>query len=181
MDVLPTDLPGVVVLEPHPFTDERGLFARTWDPEVMAAHGLDTRIAQCSTSWSATRGTLRGLHLQVAPHEEAKLVRCTAGAVWDVAVDLRPGSPTWGRWTAVELSADSRRAVYLPKGFAHGFVTLTDGAEVFYQISEPYRPESARGIRWDDPAIGVRWPLEPSVVSDKDRSWPALDAAGVPG
>jgi dTDP-4-dehydrorhamnose 3,5-epimerase len=178
MRVVGTELPGVVVVEPEPVEDERGLFARTWDPAVLQEHGIDPHVAQCSVSWNVRAGTLRGMHFQLPPHEEGKLVRCTAGAVYDVAVDLRADSPSYRRWVGVELSTENRWALYVPPGCAHGFVTLTDDAEVFYQISAPYHPESARGVRWDDPALGIRWPRQPVVMSERDRSWPDLDLAG---
>ena len=176
MKVLPTGVAGVHIIEPEPFRDDRGLFARTWDPAVLSAHGLDAHVAQSSTSWSERVGTLRGLHYQAAPHQEAKLVRCTQGAVFDVAVDLRPASPTYLQWVGLELTADNRRAVYIPRGCAHGFITMTEGAEVYYQISTKYAPEAARGCPWNDPAFGIRWPRQPVVVSDRDRSWPAFVA-----
>ena len=176
MKVRPTEVEGVHVIEPEPFLDERGLFARTWDPAVMSAHGLDPHVAQSSTSWSRLAGTLRGLHYQAAPYEEAKLVRCTQGAVFDVAVDLRPESPTRMVWVGMELTADNRRALYIPRGCAHGFITLTDGAEVFYQISADYQPEAARGYAWDEPVFDIRWPREPVAMSERDRSWPAYVA-----
>jgi dTDP-4-dehydrorhamnose 3,5-epimerase len=181
INVRSTELPGVLLLVPVPFRDERGLFARTWDPLELAPRGIDPTVAQSSVSWNARAGTLRGLHLQEHPHEEAKLVRCTAGAVFDVAVDLRPSSPTFTRWVGAELTAENRHALYVPPGCAHGFITLTDGAEVYYQISAPYHPESARGFRWDDAAFGIRWPREPVVVSDTDRSWPDFAPARLPG
>lgn len=168
-----TALPGAWVVEPEPVHDERGFFARTFDRDAFATRGLCTAFAQCSVSYNHRAGTLRGLHFQAAPHEEAKLVRCTAGAVFDVIVDLRPGSATRGRWAAVELSAENRRALYIPEGFAHGFQSLADGSELFYQISVPYRPESARGVRWDDPAFAIAWPeAERRIVSARDRSYP---------
>lgn len=167
-----TPLAGAFVIEVEPFTDERGLFARTFCREEVAAHGLDPAVAQCSVSWNASAGTLRGLHWQAAPHEEAKLVRCTRGSLWDVIVDLRPGSPTRRRWVAATLSADNRRALYVPRGFAHAFLTLEDATEVFYQMSTPWAPGSARGARWDDPAFDIRWPAEPLVISPKDLTWP---------
>jgi dTDP-4-dehydrorhamnose 3,5-epimerase len=173
---LPTPLPGVTVLEPDPVSDDRGLFARTWDPAEAARHGIDPTVAQCSTSYNRRRGTLRGMHYQAAPYGEAKLVRCTAGAIFDVALDLRPGSPTYRRWHGVELSAANRRGYYLPEGIAHGFVSLTDDAEVYYQISAPFHPESARGVRWDDPAFAIEWPIAPVVVSERDQQCPLVTA-----
>ena len=167
-----TPLAGAWVLEPERFADERGFFARTYCRNDFAARGLDPGIAQCSVSWNHRRGTLRGLHLQTAPHEEVKLVRVTRGAVWDVIVDLRPESPTYARHFSIVLSAESRNELYIPKGMAHGFQTLEDGTEVFYQISEFYAPESARGYRWDDPSFAIPWPEPVMVISQKDLALP---------
>ena len=179
MKFLPTALPPLTIIEPEPIADERGLFARTWCREEFRAHGLDSDLAQCSVSANRRRGTLRGLHYQVAPRAEAKLVRCTAGAIIDVALDLRPESPTRGRWLAVELSARDRRMLYIPKGFAHGFQTLEDDTEVFYQISESYDPACARGVRWDDPAFAIRWPEAPGrILSERDASYPDFPGFG---
>ena len=155
--------------------DERGSFARSFCQQEFRAHGLDPVVAQCNISFNKRRGVLRGLHYQVKPHEEAKLVRCTRGAIWDVIVDVREGTPTRYRWFATELTADNRRALYIPRGFAHGFQTLADNSEVFYQMSEFYHPESARGVRWDDPKIGIAWPLADPVVSPRDQSYPLLE------
>lgn len=171
-------IPGAFVIEPEPIEDERGSFARTFDREAFAARDLDPEVVQCSVSFNRRRGTLRGLHYQAAPHEEAKLVRCTAGTIWDVIADLRPGSPAFRRWEAVTLSAANRLALYVPRGCAHGFLTLEDGAEVSYQMSVPHHPESARGVRWDDPVLAIAWPEEPRVISEKDRSLPALGPVG---
>jgi dTDP-4-dehydrorhamnose 3,5-epimerase len=173
-----TPLDGAWVLEPERFEDERGFFARTWCRRDFEARGLDPAIAQCSVSWNHRRGTLRGLHLQIAPHEEVKLVRVTRGTVWDVIVDLRPESLSFKRHFAVELSGENRRELYIPKGMAHGFQTLADGTEVFYQISEFYAPESARGYRWDDPAFAIPWPEPVTVISEKDRNLPLFEGAG---
>jgi len=167
-----TPLAGAWVLEPERFEDERGFFARTYCRRDFEARRLDPEIAQCSVSWNHCRGTLRGLHLQIAPHEEVKLVRVTHGAVWDVIVDLRPGSPTLRHHFAVVLSADNRHELYIPKGMAHGFQTLEDAAEVFYQISELYAPESARGYRWDDPAFAIPWPEPVTIISERDLNLP---------
>jgi dTDP-4-dehydrorhamnose 3,5-epimerase len=172
-----TPLAGAWVLEPERFADERGYFARTYCRHDFEERGLDPAVAQCSVSFNHRRGTLRGLHFQVAPHEEVKLVRVTRGAVWDVVVDLRPGSPTFRRHFAVELTVEEGNALYIPKGFAHGFQTLADGSEVFYQISEFYAPEAARGYRWDDPAFAIPWPEPPSVISEKDRNLPLFEEA----
>ncbi len=167
-----TGIEGVWVVEPERHADERGFFARTWDGAELAERGLNGNLSQCSISYNHRRGTLRGMHYQEAPHEEAKLVRCTAGAIFDVAVDLRPDSPTFTKWVGHELAAENRLALYVPEGCAHGFITLADGAEVAYQISERYAPEAARGVRWDDPAFAIDWPVEVNVISERDRSYP---------
>lgn len=167
-----TTIVGVWVIEPQLHEDERGFFARTWDRGEFAAHGLNDRLVQTSLSFNKRRGTLRGLHYQVAPHDETKLVRCTAGAIFDVAVDLRPGSETLRRWVGVELSIENRLALYVPGGCAHGFLTLTDGAEVNYLMSAPHVPDSARGVRFDDPSFNIDWPGEVVVINDRDRSYP---------
>lgn len=167
-----TAIEGVWVVEPERHADERGFFARTWDGAELARRGLNGDLAQCSISFNDRRGTLRGMHYQEAPYEEAKLVRCTAGAIFDVAVDLRPGSSTFSRWVGHELSADNRLALYVPEGCAHGFLTLADASEVVYAISERYAPDAARGVRWDDPAFGIEWPGTVEVISERDRSYP---------
>jgi dTDP-4-dehydrorhamnose 3,5-epimerase len=172
-----TDLAGAWVLEPERFEDGRGFFARTFCRDEFEARGLDPVVAQCSVSYNHRQGTLRGLHFQGAPREEAKLVRCTRGAIFDAIVDLRPGSPTRGRHFAVVLSAEAGNQLYIPKGMAHGFQTLADGTEVFYQISEVYAPDLARGYRFDDPAFGIPWPLPVSVIADKDRNLPRFEGA----
>jgi dTDP-4-dehydrorhamnose 3,5-epimerase len=172
-----TPLAGAWILEPERIADERGFFARTYCRRDFEARGLDPAIAQCSVSYNHRRGTLRGLHFQIAPHEEVKLVRVTRGAVWDVIVDLRPESPTYAKHFSLVLSAESRNELYIPKGMAHGFQTLEDGTEVFYQISELYAPESARGYRWDDPAFAIPWPEPVTVMSDKDRNLPLFEEA----
>ncbi|MCI0704301.1 MAG: dTDP-4-dehydrorhamnose 3,5-epimerase [Planctomycetia bacterium] len=175
MRFLPTELPGVFVIEPEPRADDRGLFARTYCREEFAAQGLCTDWVQCSVSFNTRTGTLRGMHWQCAPHEEVKLVRCTAGAAFDVVVDFRPGSPTFRKWIAVEITAENRKAVYIPGGCAHGFQTLVDSTELFYQMSAFYVPESARGARWDDPALGIVWPAcESRVIADRDLCFPDL-------
>ena len=164
----------MIEMEPH--RDERGYFARTWCREEFKAHSLNPNLAQCSTSFNRHRGTLRGVHYQIEPHAEAKLVRCTRGAIYDLIVDLRPESETFKRWLAVELSADNLLMLYVPEGFAHGFQTLEDNSEVFYQISEVYHPESSRGIRWDDPAFDFRWPIEERIMSERDKEFPLFKA-----
>lgn len=165
-------IPGAYAVDPEPRADERGLFARTVCVESFAAVGLDAAFVQSSVSWNARAGTLRGMHWQTAPHGEDKLIRCTAGAVFDVVVDLRVGSPMRGRWAAVELSAENRRAVYVPKGCAHGFLTVADGSELLYQMTVAYAPTAARGLRWDDPDLAIGWPAEPLIVSERDRALP---------
>jgi dTDP-4-dehydrorhamnose 3,5-epimerase len=172
----PTDLPGAYVIEQERHADERGFFARTWCAQELSARGLEAALAQCSVSFNRRRGTLRGLHYQAPPHAEVKVVRCTRGAVYDVAVDLRPDSPSFRRWTAAELTADNGRALYIPRGFAHGLYVLADDTEVTYQISAPYAPEAARGLRWDDPFLGVDWPGPVEVIAPRDREFPDADA-----
>ena len=168
----PSSIPGVVVVELERHADERGFFARTFSADELAAHGLDSRGVQCSLSWNERRGTLRGLHWQVAPHAEAKLVGLVRGAVHDVVVDLRPDSPSYLRHFALELTAEARNALYLPAGVAHGFLTLVDGCEVHYQMSVAHAPDAARGVRWNDPAFGISWPAPVEVISPRDASWP---------
>lgn len=172
MRLVPTPLAGAFVIELEPRADERGFFARAFDRDVFAAHGLDGAVAQCNVSVNERRGTLRGMHYQVEPHAEVKVVRCTAGAVHDVIVDLRADSPTRAKWFAIELSAANHRALYVPKGFAHGYQTLADGAEVFYQVSSAYSPEHERGVRWNDPAFAIAWPIAEPIISAKDASLP---------
>jgi len=167
----PTPLAGVLVVELQRLEDERGFFARSFCQDEFRKQGLDPRLAQCNVSFNRKRGTLRGLHYQAAPREEAKLVRCTQGAIWDVAVDLRRDSPSFKRWHGVELTAENRRALYVPGGCAHGFQTLSDDAEVLYLMSEFYHPEAARGLQWDDPAFAIRWPLPEPILSARDRSF----------
>jgi dTDP-4-dehydrorhamnose 3,5-epimerase len=168
---LPTRLTGACVIELERFEDERGFFARSFCRDEFAAHGLKAAFVQCNVSFNATRGTLRGLHYQASPHEEAKLVRCTRGAIFDVIVDLRKGSGTYLQWISVELTAENHRMLYVPEGFAHGFQTLEDGSEVFYHMSEMFRPEAARGARWNDPAFGITWPLPRPTMSARDAGY----------
>jgi dTDP-4-dehydrorhamnose 3,5-epimerase len=170
--LVPTPLAGAYVVELEPLRDERGFFARTFDAAQFEAAGLDARIAQCNTSFNARAGTLRGLHYQAEPHGEGKLVRCTRGAVWDVAVDLRPSSETYCRWFGVELRAGGVESYFIPAGMAHGFVTLADDSEVHYQMTYHYVPEAGRGVRWDDPAFGIEWPAAPSTLSERDATYP---------
>jgi dTDP-4-dehydrorhamnose 3,5-epimerase len=167
-----TVVPGAFVIEPERLEDERGFFARTWCARECAERGLDPRVVQCSVSVSARKGTLRGLHYQAAPHAEAKLVRCTRGAVYDVIVDLREDSPAFRRHFAVELSADDRTMLYVPEGVAHGFQTLADETEVAYQMSEFHTPSHTRGVRWNDPAFAIEWPPGERIISARDRSYP---------
>ncbi|MGA8614475.1 MAG: dTDP-4-dehydrorhamnose 3,5-epimerase [Xanthobacteraceae bacterium] len=171
MKISPTALPGVMIVSAATNRDERGLFARTYDAAVFAAAGLPTQWPQCNTSWNARKGTLRGMHFQAAPRPDPKLVRCTRGRIFDVAVDLRPDSPTFRRWTSAELSEDNRDTLAIPAGCAHGFMTLEDGCEVLYMMGEVYVPELASGVRWNDPAFGIKWPAEPVTMSEKDLRW----------
>jgi dTDP-4-dehydrorhamnose 3,5-epimerase len=171
-----TVLPGVMLVEMEPVDDERGFFARSFCGREFAAAGLDPAVVQCNVSWNRRRGTLRGMHFQAAPHEEAKLVRCVRGAIHDVALDLRPASPAFCRWHAVELTADNRLALFIPGGVAHGFQTLADDSEVLYQMSACYEPSASRGIRWNDPAFGIEWPLADAVISARDRAYPDFRA-----
>jgi dTDP-4-dehydrorhamnose 3,5-epimerase len=166
-----TDLSGALQILPEPREDTRGIFARTYCKEEFAQHGLDPRFVQCSTSYNHHKDTLRGLHYQCVPFEEEKLVRCTRGAIYDVIVDLRPDSPTRLKSFALELTADNRYALYIPKGFAHGFKTLVDGSEVFYQIAQAYNPAAARGLRWNDPVLNLDWPGGIPHLSERDRSY----------
>jgi dTDP-4-dehydrorhamnose 3,5-epimerase len=168
-----TELPGAFLIDLERREDERGFFARAWCEEELAAHGLDTRVSQCNISFNERRGTLRGLHYQVPPHAEVKVVRCTRGSIYDVIVDLRPGSATYMRWIGIELTAENRLQLYVPEGFAHGYLTLEDATETFYQVSMPYAPGAERGARWDDAAFDIAWPdIGELVISEKDRSWP---------
>jgi dTDP-4-dehydrorhamnose 3,5-epimerase len=167
-----TRLKGAFIIEPERQEDERGFFARTWCKEEFKRNGLNSRLVQCSISFNKKKGTLRGMHYQVEPHQEAKLVRCTRGSIYDVIIDLRPGSDTFKQWLAVELTSESRKMLYAPEGFAHGFQTLGDNTEVFYQMSELYRPEGAKGVRWDDPAFGILWPEADRIISDRDIAFP---------
>ncbi|MBI5740596.1 MAG: dTDP-4-dehydrorhamnose 3,5-epimerase [Nitrospirae bacterium] len=167
-----TKLKGAYIIEPERLEDERGFFARTWCWKEFEMHGLVTTPAQCSISFNKERGTLRGMHYQAAPNAETKLIRCTRGSVYDVIVDLRPASATFRQWLPVVLSGENRTMLYVPEGFAHGFLTLEDDTEVFYQMSEFYHPERARGVRWNDPALSVEWPAEVKVMSERDRHYP---------
>ena len=168
-----TKLKGAYLIELELLRDERGYFARSWSQREFAEQGLDARLAECNVSFNKRRGTLRGMHYQLAPHGQAKLVRCTRGAIYDVIVDLRPRSETFRQWVGFELSADNGRMLYVPEEFAHGFQTLTDDSEVFYQMSSPYAPESARGVRFDDPAFKIEWPpADERIIIARDREYP---------
>ena len=177
MIISTTPLEGPAIIDLELKQDERGFFARSFDRKSFAAAGLEPVVEQCNVSFNHRAGTLRGMHFQVAPATEAKLVRCTAGAVLDIIVDVREGSPTYLQHVAVELSAENRRSLYVPPMFAHGYQTLVDGAEVTYQVSEAYTPGTERGLRHDDPALGLSWPLAVSTISSKDASWPLLEHA----
>jgi dTDP-4-dehydrorhamnose 3,5-epimerase len=174
MRFLELPLPGAWVIEIETLEDDRGHFGRSFCREEFRARGLRDEVLQSNVSYNRRRGTLRGMHFQVAPHEEAKLVRCTRGALYDVIVDLRPGSPARGQWQAVELTSDNYRMLYIPEGFAHGFQTLEDGTEASYLMFHSYHPESARGFRWNDPTLAIDWPLPVTAISLKDLSLPTL-------
>ena len=168
-----TKLPEAFIIEVQRLEDERGFFGRSFCRNEFAGRGLNPEVAQCNISFNRNAGTLRGMHYQSAPHAEDKLIRCTRGKLYDVIVDLRPESPTFKQWIAVELTGDSLRMLYVPKGCAHGFQTLEDNTEIFYQMSEFYHPESACGVRWNDPAFGIQWPAGvPVILSERDRHWP---------
>jgi dTDP-4-dehydrorhamnose 3,5-epimerase len=172
-----TELQGAWLIDLEPVRDDRGFFSRVFCTKELAVRGLETNFVQHSLSFSALRGTLRGMHFQAHPHGEVKIVECVSGAIWDVIIDIRQQSPTFGRWKAVELNAKNRRQLYIPKGFAHGFITLSDKAEVRYLISSFYEPSAARGFCHDDPAFAIPWPLPITVISDKDRGWPGFTTA----
>jgi len=168
-----TKLEGAFVVEPEPRKDERGFFARIWCQREFQEHGLVANVVQSNLSYSRKAGTLRGMHYQVAPDEETKLIRCTKGAIYDVIIDLRPTSPTYMQWEAFELTADNYKMLYVPKGFANGFQTLEDNVEILYHVSQFYSPMSERGVRWNDPQFGIKWPDVPlRTISEKDRNWP---------
>ena len=170
-----TKVAGAFLIEPEPIADERGFFARTFCRQEFADHGLNPELAQANVSFNHRKGTLRGMHYQQAPHQEAKLVRCTQGAIFDVVVDLRPDSPTYRAWFGTELSAGNRAMLYVPEDCAHGFLTLADDTEVAYQMSAPYVAAAGRGVRYDDPAFGIDWPGEVVVINERDRTYPDLD------
>ena len=168
----PTPLAGAFVITPERIHDQRGFFARTWCRRDFEERGLNASVAQCNLSCSARRGTLRGMHYQKAPHAEAKLIRCASGAIHDVIIDLRPSSETYGRHFGIRLDPSDDRMLYVPEGFAHGFVTLENETTVFYQMSEFYEPSAAAGVRWNDPAFGIDWPIEPTTMAERDRTYP---------
>ncbi len=170
-----TKISGVFEIQIEPKQDERGFFARSWCREEFESHGLNPKLVQCSISFNTQRGTLRGIHYQAAPYAEVKLVRCTRGAIYDVVVDLRPQSPTFKSWIGATLTSENRQALYVPEGCAHGFLTMEDRTEVFYQISEVFNAQSARGVRWDDPAFEILWPGSVEVISERDRSYPNFE------
>lgn len=170
-----TKLEGVFITDIEPISDERGFFGRTFCTREFEEKGLVTEFVQCSVSYNKTKGTLRGMHFQAAPHEETKIVSCTKGAIYDVVLDLRPASNTFKQWVAVELSAATHRSLYIPKGVAHGFLTLQDNTEVYYQISEFYYPALSKGVRWDDPAFGMEWPSEADNISPRDLTFPLYE------
>lgn len=175
MKLIDTPLAGLYIVEIEPIHDDRGFFARSFCTREFQAHGLEPRVVQCNISFNERAGTLRGLHYQASPHEEAKLVRCTRGTIFDVAVDIRPSSRTYLKWYAAELTSENWRMMFIPPGFGHGFQTLVDNSEVFYLMSEFYHPESARGLRWDDPKLGIGWPIANKIISDKDRTYSLID------
>lgn len=179
MQVIPTGLPSVYILEPKVFGDSRGWFMETWSERDLERAGLHYRFVQDNQSFSAQKGVLRGIHFQKGDAAQAKIVRCNRGAVLDVAVDLRKGSPTFKKWVSVELSADNKRQLLIPRGFGHAFLTLTDSVEFLYKADRFYTPEADRGIRWNDPEIGVEWGCENPVLSEKDRNAPSLSESDV--
>ena len=172
MEIRPTALAGVMIVSATVHKDDRGLLARTFEAASFASAGLPAEWPHCNTSWNARKGTLRGMHFQAHPRPDPKLVRCTRGRIFDVAVDLRPGSQTYRQWTGVELTEDNRVALAIPAGCAHGFLTLEDSSEVFYMMGEVYVPELASGVRWNDPAFAIKWPADPIMISEKDAGWP---------
>jgi len=169
-----TDFKGVFIIEIEKQTDERGFFARTWDKKKFEEHGLNSKLVQCNVSFNKEKGILRGMHYQIAPYEEAKLIRCTRGKIFDVIIDLRPESNTFKQWFGVEISDENYKMLYVPEGFAHGFQTLEDNTEVFYQMSETFMPDYARGIRYNDSIFDIKWPITPPIISEKDRIYPSF-------
>ena len=175
----PLAIPGAFLIEPERVSDNRGFFARTWCRDEFSKHGIDVNLTQCNISFNHEAGTVRGMHYQKAPHGEVKLVRCTMGAIHDVIVDMRPDSPSFRKWCGVELTAENRLMLSIPEGVAHGFQTLCNQSEVFYQMSREFHPESSVGFRWNDPAIGIEWPNPVKVISDRDRDWADLNFAAI--
>ncbi|MEN8220650.1 MAG: dTDP-4-dehydrorhamnose 3,5-epimerase, partial [Pseudomonadota bacterium] len=173
MKFTPTPLTGAYLIEPELLVDERGFFARTFCQKEFESYSLNPNLRQCNISFNKKKGTLRGMHYQTKPHEEAKLVRCNMGAIYDVIIDIRSESSTFKQWFAIDLTAQNRKMLYIPEGFAHGFQTLVDNTEVFYQMSEFYAADCARGIRWDDPTFGIQWPLDNRIISQKDQQYAA--------
>lgn len=178
MKFIETPLSGAYIIEPEPKTDHRGFFGRLWCEEELRERGLETRIVQSNVGFSHRKGTLRGLHYQQAPHEEVKIVRCTRGSVYDVIVDLRPESATFGRWFGTQLSEHNRRMIYVPEGFAQGYLTLQDDSEIYYHTSQRFAPQAATGVRYDDPQFGIDWPEAVTVISEQDLNWPDFAAGG---
>jgi len=170
MKFIPLELEGLFLIELSLLEDERGFFARTFCVNKFQEMGLNAHLEQCNLSYSLKKGTLRGMHFQIAPYAEVKLVRCISGSIFDVAIDLRPDSPTFKQWKGVELSAKNRKMLYVPEGFAHGFQTLEDHSEVFYQVSQKYAPEFERGIRWNDPTFNIEWPISEKIISQRDKN-----------
>ena len=172
MEFKKTQLADAVIIELKKIHDDRGFFARTWCEKELAKQGISSRLVQANVSFNRLKGTLRGLHLQISPYQEAKFVRCVRGAIYDVIIDLRPSSPSYRQWVAVELTGSNHRMIYVPEGFAHGFQSLEDDTEVQYGVSAAYAPQAERGMRYDDPAFSISWPLAVTSISGKDRSWP---------
>ncbi|NTW03327.1 MAG: dTDP-4-dehydrorhamnose 3,5-epimerase [Oscillochloris sp.] len=175
-----TELEGAYIIDLQRFEDNRGFFACTWEASAFERHGLVSQLVQTNLSYNRTRGTLRGMHFQHTPYAETKLIRCVRGAIVDIIIDLRPGSPSYKRWISAELTAENRRAIYVPEGFAHGFQTLVDDVEVIYQVSQIYTPSAASGVRYDDPAFGITWPLPVSEISPKDLTWAVFEGGEHP-
>jgi dTDP-4-dehydrorhamnose 3,5-epimerase len=176
MNFIETKLKGAYIIEIEPICDERGFFARSWCQQEFRDRGLNPNLVQCNISFNTKKGTLRGMHYQAKPHEEAKLVRCTRGAIYDVIIDIRDDSPTFKEWVSVELSADNYKMIYVPEGFAHGFLTLEENTEVFYQMSNSYHPDAAKGIRWDDPDFAIQWNISNQpIISAKDLTYLLYD------
>lgn len=175
MKFLETDFKNCFLIDIDKEIDHRGFFARVWDKKIFASHNINTNLSQCSISANKKIGTLRGIHYQTYPHEEDKLVRCTRGRIFDVVVDLRPNSKTYKKWMGVELSEENYRMIYIPKGIAHGFQTLEDNTEVFYQISDEYMPNYSKGIRWNDPTFDIEWPIDSPIMSQRDKEYPNFE------